>query len=304
MENYLSTEKNMLPETLAEFFRLQGHRIHRSESCFWYDIQPGFYFSIPYHRLITPSKEEINGLLWGLPCIALRFFTTVECTGKSSYMIVCSDKNYDITSIDPKYARRQTRRGLENFQIRQLDFIELANHNHINVDTLIRQGRKPGVWTDKRWKRYCLSANGLSGLEAWGAYSGDILVAFLVAYEMDDYFEILHHSSTTEYLHLYPNNALVFFVTKLKLSTNHINYVSYGPESIDAPESLETFKFRMGFERLPMKQGIIFHPFVKPVMNKISYKIVKRISKSSTSDFWRKLEGIFRFYIEGGCHKI
>ena len=288
----------MQPETLSEFFERQGYRTFKSESCYWYDIQPGFYFFIPYHRLITPSKEELKKIFWGERCIAVRYFTTTDSIGKSSYMIACSDKNYDITSVDAKYARRQTRRGLENFQIRQLDFKELANHNSINIDTLIRQERKPGIWTDKRWTRYCMSADGLSGLEAWGAFSGSTLAAFMVAYQMDDYFEILHHSSATETLHLYPNNALVFFVTQHKLSSSEVNHVSYGPQSLDAPDSLETFKFRMGYQKLPMKQGIVFHPLVKPFINNITYKVIQRISMTSTSDFWRKLEGIFRFYRE------
>lgn len=288
----------MLPETLAEFYKLQGYRTYKSQSCFWYDVQPGFYFNIPYHRIITPSKAELNKILWGIPCVAVRYFTSVENVGKLSYMIVCSDKNYDLNSVDPKYARRQTRRGLENFQIRQVDFAELAEQNRINDDTLIRQGRNRDIWTDKRWKRYCLSAKGLSGLEAWGAYEGSDLAAFLVAYQMDDYFEILHHSSATKFLHLYPNNALVYFVTHLKLSSGEVNHVSYGPESLDAPESLETFKFRMGYQKLPMKQEIAFHPMVKFVINDFTCSIVKRIAARSTSDFWRKLEGIFRFYNE------
>jgi hypothetical protein len=213
-------------------------------------------------------------------------------------MIVCSDKNYDITSIDAKYARRQTRRGLENFQIKQIDFKELANHNSINIDTLIRQGRKLGIWTEKRWKQYCMSAVGLLGLEAWGAFYENNLAAFIVAYQMDDYFEILHHSSATEYLQLYPNNALVFYLTKLKLTSTEVNHVSYGPESLDAPESLETFKFRMGFEKLPMKQGIVFHPFIKPLINGLSCKLIHRIAARRSEDFWRKLDGVMRFYTE------
>lgn len=288
----------MKSETLAEFYKLQGHKIYKSESSTWYDAQPGFYFNIPYHRLITPNKEELNKILWDIPCIALRYFTTVDCVGKSSYMIVCSDKNYDITSVDAKYARRQTRRGLENFQIRQLEFTDLVAHNRLNIDTLIRQGRKPSVWTEARWNRYCMSASGLYGMEAWGAYNGINLAAFIIAYQMDDYFEILHHSSATEYLHLYPNNALVYSVTKQKLSSNEVNHVSYGPQSLDAPDSLETFKFRMGYEKLPMKQGIIFHPLVSPFINNISYQLILRISARSKADFWRKLEGVFRFYRE------
>jgi len=288
----------MQPETLSEYFKRQGYRIFKSESCYWYNVQPGFYFNIPYHRLISPSKEELNKILWGIPCIAVRYFAHTDCIGKSSYMIVCSDKNYDITSVDPKYARRQTRRGLENFQIRQIDFKELAKHNSINIDTLIRQGRKIGIWTNKRWKQYCLSADGLCGLEAWGAFHEDILVAFIVAYQMDDYYEILHHSSATQYLQLYPNNALVYYLTKLKLSTDEVNHVSYGPESLDAPASLETFKFRMGFQKQPMKQGIVFHPIIKPFINKFTYNLIQRFAARRSEDFWRKLEGVLRFYME------
>ena len=68
----------------------------------------------------------------------------MECTGKSSYLIVRSDKNYDITSVDADYARRQTRRGLENFEIKPLDLKSLAElGNKLNFDTLSRQGRDP-----------------------------------------------------------------------------------------------------------------------------------------------------------------
>ena len=77
-----------------------------------------------------------------------------------------------------------------------------------------------------------------------------------------------------------------------------VNHVSYGPQSLDAPDSLETFKFRMGFEKLPMKQGIIFHPIIRPFINDITYKFIQRIAVGSSADFWRKLEGIFRFYKE------
>lgn len=287
----------MLPETLAEFFKLQGYKIFKTDSCYWYNVQSGFYFNLPYHRLITPSKKEVNSVLWGVPCLGVRFFTKTEYQGKLSYFVVASDKNYDITSVDPK-SRSQTRRGLDNIQIRRVEFKDLAKYNALNTDTLIRQGRKTGVWTLKRWQTYCNSARGLPGLEAWGAFYDNNLAAFMVGYQMDDYFEILHHSSASEFLHLNPNNALVFYVTKLKLSSNEVNNVCYGPESLDAPASLETFKFRMGFQKLPMKQVIILNPLIQPMINNFSYSFIRRISKRAKSDFWKKLEGIVRFYKE------
>ncbi len=290
----------MQPEIFLEFLARQGHRIVKTESCYWYDAQPGFYFYFPYHKLITPEKEELKRILWGNPCIGARYFTPMEQVGKASFTIVCSDKNYDITSVDAHYARRQTRRGLEHFIIRQVEFKELANlGNSLNYDTLVRQGRNPNIYEEKKWQLYCSAANGLEGFEAWGAFSGKYLASFMVTFLMEDHFTILHHSSATNYLPLYPNNALVFYVTKHKLALREVNSVSYGPQSLDAPESLDTFKFRMGFRRRPMKQTIVFNPLVRPFIGGFFYKIIQHVSAlRPDSDTFRKGEGIIRFYRE------
>jgi hypothetical protein len=288
----------MRPEIFGEFLSRQGHHIIKTESCFWYNAQPGFYFYFPYHRLITPSKDELWKLFLDQRCIGLRFFSPMSSYGKERYLIVCSDKNYDITSVEADTARRQTRRGLENFEIRQIDFALLASQGiQANHDTLIRQGRVPSIWSEERWRSYCLSAEGLEGFEAWGAYFNNELVSFLVAYQMEDHFTILHQSSVTKYLRQYPNNALVFYITKLKLNSAEVAHISYGPESLDAPKSLDEFKFRMGFQKRPMKQRIVFKPLIRPFINSISHQLVQKISAlRPESDTLRKVEGVIRFY--------
>jgi hypothetical protein len=297
---YFKEEQVVRPDGFAEFLSRQGHHIVKTESCFWYDARPGFYFYFPYHKLITPCAEELRGILWGRRCFGARYFTSMDHVGKESFSIVCSDKNYDITSVDAHYARRQTRRGLENFSIRQIDFKELAKIGiSLNNDTLTRQGRDPNTHEEKRWQIYCSAADGLEGFEAWGAFSGDDLASFIVTFQMEDHFTILHHSSATKYLPSYPNNALVFYVTKLKLALPEVDTVSYGPQSLDAPESLEIFKFRMGFQKRPMKQTIVFNPLVKPFINSFSYKAIQGLSTfRPKSDVFRKLEGIVRLYRE------
>jgi len=287
-------------EVFAEFLSRQGHRIVQTKSCFWYDAQPGFYFYFPYHRLITPDKDELDQLFRKNFCIGMRFFAPLDAIGKNSYMITCSDKKYDFSSIDANYARRQTRRGLDNFEIRSIDFNELSNLGFSLVqETLIRQNRNPGAWTVKKWQQYCLATQGLPGFEAWGAFLGSDLASFIVAFQMEDYFTILHHSSATQYLRLYPNNALVFYLTKLKLMSPQVSTVSYGPQSLDAPESLDKFKFRMGFVMAPMKQRIEFNPFIRPFVNRFTQKCVSTFSGLRPgSDTLRKLDGIIRFCLE------
>jgi hypothetical protein len=220
--------------------------------------------------------------------------------GKESYMIVCTDKNYDFASLDPHSARRETRKGLENLTIRQMEICELAERiSELDQDTLIRQGRKPQRQAEKKWKLYCSSAEGLEGFEAWGAFTGNNPAAFMMTYQMEDHFTILLQSSATRYLPLYPNNALVFFVTKLKLASPGVNAVYYGPQSLDAPESLDMFKFRMGFQKRPMKQAIVFTPVIRPFINGFMQKCIHWISSMvPKSDTFRKFEGLVRFYRE------
>ena len=290
----------MNPEIFAKFLARQGYHIVKTESCYWYDAHPWFYFYFPYHHLINPNAEELNKILWGERCIGIRYFTPMDFIGKNSYMIVCSDKNYDFPSVDADYARRQTRRGLDNFEINQFSFGELAKlGNDLNVETLTRQGRNRGRWNGQRWKLFCEATDGLDGFEAWGAFKNGNLASFMVAFQMEDHFMILHQSSATEYLRLYPNNALVFTVTKLKLGLSVVNTVSYGPQSLDAPQSLDTFKFRMGYHKSPMKQRIIFNPLIKPFIGSIFHNLVQFAVKANPkSDASRKMEGIIRFYRE------
>jgi hypothetical protein len=290
----------MQTDAFLEFLERQGHRIVKTESCYWFNASTRFYFYYPYHRLITPNQDEINRILWGEPSIGARYFAPMEHVGKESYSIVCSDKNYDITSVDAHFARRQTRRGLENFKIQQLEFKELEKRGIcLNRDTLTRQGRDPRIWEGKVWTDYCRAANGLDGFEVWGAFSEKELASFMITFQMEDHFTILQQFSATEYLPQYPNNALVFHVTKLKLSLPEVNAVSYGPQSLDAPASLDTFKFRMGFRKRPMKQTIVFNPLVRPFINGFSHKVIQRLSAlRPENDTFRKLEGTVRFYRE------
>lgn len=289
----------MNPEIYREFLIRQGHHVVKSDSCYWYNAQPGFFFYFPYHKLITPNKEELRNLFRKEFCIGMRFFTPIENFGKESYLIICSNKDYDLSSLAKK-ARNQTRRGLENFVIKQLDFKSLASLGiKPNHDTLERQGRNIGIWNRKSWQEYCSAANGLDGFEAWGAFHKDQLAAFMVCFQMEDHFTILHHSSVTEYLRQYPNNALVFHVTNLKLQSEDVSHIFYGPQSLDAPGSLDKFKFNMGFEQKPIKQRIEFSSLVKPFVNKLSYKIFNILSLAKPeSDVFRKLEGINKFYLE------
>jgi len=276
-------------EQFAEFWRIQGRRVIKTQTCYWYNPQSFFFMSLPYHRLVTPSPWELTRVLLGGPSVAARFSTVPDGTGKEGGLFICSDRNYDLSSLHQK-ARNQTRRGLENCTVEQVDFAYLAEHGHVlNVETFQRQGRDPQTITEQQWHRYCEAASQIPDFEAWGALINGHLAAFMVAALVEDCFSILHQSSATKYLGYYPNNALVFTVTKLKLSCPEVGYVSYGLKSLDDTGGLDHFKLHMGFELKPFKDCVVFNPLLKPFLFLGGGKVIDWMAqRHSESDLWRK----------------
>ncbi len=152
------------------------------------------------------------------------------------------------------------------------------------------------------WFNLCLSAEGLEGFETWAAISNNKLVASLIAFtDFDDgCCSILYQQSATYALKSGVNNALAFEFINNVLSRKGIDRIFYGLHSLDAPPSVDEFKFRMGFSAYPVRQRVVFNKSVKFLANPYSYQIIKIFSRlfSGNSKF-SKLEGLLRFYLQG-----
>jgi len=279
----------------AEFWQIQGYKVIETQSCYWYNPQPLFFMSLPYHRLVSPSRWELAHVLLRGPSVAVRFPTVLDGTGKEGGLFICSDRNYDLPSLDKK-ARNQTRRGLESCTVERIDFTYLAEHGHtLNLETFLRQGRDPQTITEQQWRRYCKAASQIPGFEAWSAFVHGHLAAFMVTALVEDCFSILHQSAATDYLGYYPNNALVFTVTRLKLSCPEVGYVSYGLKSLDDTTGLDHFKLRMGFELKLFKECIVFNPLLKPFLLFGGRNVIDWMAqRHPESDLWRKASKALR----------
>jgi hypothetical protein len=274
-------------EEFAAFWGVQGHRIIRTASCFWYNAGPLSFLGIPYHRDVSPSAGELMELFLRGPAAVVRF--SGKAAPPNGGLFVCSDRGYSLASLEKK-ARNQTRRGLENSQINQVDFTYLASAGHsINQETFVRQGRHPETIPEHRWVRYCNAASRTPDFEAWGAFIGDHLAAFMVTALVEDCFSILHQASRTSSLSCYPNNALTFHVTSRKLSCPGIAYVSYGLKSVEDTSSLDHYKLQMGFEIRPRSDHVVLHPLLRPVLYCGGRRFIGWMAgRHPESDFWRK----------------
>ena len=290
----------MNAEVFSEWFRQQGHRVISTNSSYWVEASPNIYQAFPYHCIISPTEEELRSFLLTHNAIGLRYSTSWDTVNATpSYHVVFDRPAYPIGSLAKK-ARYDVKRGLKNAHIEPISFTRLAEEGwQVRLETLERQGRigaESPVW----WRNLCLSAEGLPGFAAWAAVVDNRIAATLLAFTCDNCCSILYQQSRTEYLPLSVNNALTFVFTNEMLEKNPGVWFFYGLHSLDAPSSVDEFKFRMGYKAKPVRQRVVFHPLLKPFFNKFSHRLLTIAGqKWPGNSKLVKAEGMVRFFLEG-----
>jgi len=290
----------MNAEIFAEWLRRQGHRVVHSASSYWYNAGPRVLQAFPYHWIIKPSEGEVNRLLLKNNAIALRYSTNITAPkGKISYHTVCEDSGYNLASLR-RQTRQNVRRGLGYGSIEQIPMNRLAVEGwKLQQDTMDRQGRA-GSMSEAEWRRICIAAEGLPGLEAWGAVVEGELAASLLTARVDDVCDVPYAQSHRRFLNKYVNNALFFAVTREMLSRPGVKSIFFNVQSLDASESVDEFKFRMNFTAKPVRQCVAFHPLLKPFANSFSHKgVLEMLRRHPASYTLAKTEGMLRFHLQG-----
>jgi len=197
-------------------------------------------------------------------------------------------------------ARNAVKRGLARCDVTQVPFERVAEEGWLlQHDTLDRQGRS-NTMTHEDWKRICLSAVGLDGFEAWAAVVDGNLAAALIISRIDDTFYVPYAFSHRKYLDLYVNNALFYSVSCNMLEREGINSIFFTVQSLDAPKSVDDFKFRMGLKAKAVRQRVEFNPLIEPFITRSTHKLVDRLVKRYPDmASLAKVEGMTRFYLQG-----
>lgn len=290
----------MNPEVLAEWFRQQRHAVIRTPSTWWYEASSRVYQAFPFHWTIEPRAGEIEGLLRARNAIALRYSTALAGPdGRVSYHVICDDPEYALERLDSR-ARNAARHGLERASIVRVPLERLGEEGWwVEVDTCRRQGRALPM-SRERWRRRYATAAGLPGFEGWAAIVEGRLAASLLCVRVDDWIEVLAQQSLAEFLPVRVNNALTYTVTRDVLQRPGVRSVFYTLQSLDAPHSVDDFKFRMGYLAKPVRQRVVLHPWIPGALVPLAQRAVRAALRRSPGHRWlAKAEGMLRFHIEG-----
>ena len=292
----------MNADTLAKWMKRQGLRVSQGAGSHWVELAPRIFQSFPFHRVIQPDEQELKAFIRKLNAIGVRYSAPVDSPeGMISYHVVYAGKDYSLEAL-PAKARYDVRKGLSSFRVEPIALERLATEGwEVRHETLVRQGRT-GAESRPWWEKLCRSANGLPGSESWGAIDAQTgrLAGSLLAFTCDNCFCILYQQSRTEYLRLGVNNVLSYVATKTALAREGIAEVFYGLHSLDAPASVDEYKFRMGFTARPVRQRVVFHPWIAPLLNATSHRALQRLhARFPERASLAKAEGMFRFRLEG-----
>lgn len=290
----------MNAEIFAEWLRRQGHHVVRTASSYWFDQGPRVYQAFPYHLTVEPSEKELSVFLRRHRAIGLRYSAPVNAyLGTMSYHAVYEGATYELQDLDRR-SRQNIRRGLSHCSVEPISFQRLAEEGwDLELDTLDRQGRRSNV-TKKTWQKRCMTAADLPGFEAWGAIVEGRLGASLISFQMDDCCQLLFKQCARQYLSQRINNAMSFMVTQTMVKRPSVRSILYGLHSLDAPSSIDDFKFRMGYTAKPVRQRVVFHPFLSPLFSRGFHLALKQLLKIRQGNATlTKCEGLLRFHLEG-----
>ena len=290
----------MNPKIFSEWISRQGYIVYKTESSYWYNQGFKALQAFPYHWQINPDVKELDDLLKHAKALTLRYSTPVtSCEGKISYHAYLEAESYNIDMLG-KWARKNVRRGMKNCEVRKISFEQLAKEGYeLQINTLSRQGRKLNLMKEE-WQTRCLAASDLPGFDAWGALIEGKLTASVITFQMNDCGYMLYQQCHCDYLGKHVNNALSFIVTSELLARSEINSILYGLHSLDAPSSVDKFKFRMGYSAQPVRQRVVFNPKVEPFFNNFTHVGLKAAHGIlSGNPALAKAEGMLRFYLQG-----
>ena len=218
--------------------------------------------------------------------------------GSTSYHAVYTGADYDFDTLT-SWARKNVRRGLRECTVGPISFERYVEEGWaLRVDTLARQERSLKE-SRSDWQRRYSTAADLEGFEVWAAEVRNRLGATLVIFRIENWYYMLYQQCHRDYLREHVNNALSFVVTQNLIRRPVVLGIFYGMQSLDAPASVDEFKFRMGYEARPIRQRVAFHRYLAPLVNRASHGVLKAAARLSPSRRWlAKAEGMFRLSLE------
>jgi hypothetical protein len=283
-------------DRLLAFFAKAGFKVHRSAHAGWYEAGPRFLLGVPTHEPIAIDDAEAKSALAATGALGMRYITARQSEGATSWQMTATGSDYDLDQFSGN-TRSKIRRGLKSNEIRRISGDELIRvGEQAFLDTVSRQGRADRYGID-RWHALMRAADAERGIEIWSAWHEDKMAAYLLTMVFEDNCELYEARSRNDTLKHYPNNALIYTVTRHLLVERKLPQVTFGIEGLEELESLDSFKLAIGFVKKPVRQRVVFHPALRLALGlpPVRMAIDALATRKTGSAFWRRARGLMNY---------
>lgn len=161
----------------------------------------------------------------------------------------CDDGEYDVARLDKK-GRRDVRAGLRRSQVKRVETAWLADNAWpVYLASHERYDEEPPV-DRAELARQIASRGDLSDYQCWAAFVDDNLASYATCIILDGAVSVLTWKFDSEYRKSYPNNALLYEMTRHYLRDRELAYITNGARCLGHGGDLESFLADMGWRRI------------------------------------------------------
>jgi hypothetical protein len=252
----------------THFLERLGQRIVWREGVPFSMYRPFCYWSVPRFAPYLIDPKKARGLLYSGAAMVV---SPTSGPGNTTINLCIRRKGgYDLSCLQAR-TRTKVRRGLERCRIEPVGWEIMASEGlAINLEALERQKRrsrrlKSAGW----WKRQCRISSEFQDISAWGAFVEGRLTGYVHVLLHDNVSfdgkkvrvaNIAHFMSDSKNLRSYPNEALIYSVTKLFLEEYGAALVILGNGSDD--RELLSWKRHMGYVEEDLSTCIFVNPLL------------------------------------------
>jgi hypothetical protein len=244
----------------AELFEAQGHKTYSARGVLWIDAGRLSLISLPSTKPVAATKEEVDELL-RKSRKPMAIFPTPLATGIPSGTFWVRDRDYGPHSLQRQF-RQQMQRASKDCSVRPLDWDTLREKGR-DCENFSRQrhgSKSSPTLNQPGWNRFCDVGAATAGLEPWGCFHGEDLLAYLLAHTGAGVCEafLLHRSEAA--LPFRAVHLLFYEFTRAMMRRPEITAVTLGREWFPPNPELSRFKRHAGYHIEDIRIAVALHP--------------------------------------------
>lgn len=273
-------------------------------SPYWQRAEIGTVSRHPTFCLRPPSTEELAEAFRQPRTYVAAYELFVDATHPANGCVyVCTDRDYSLERLSSTM-RRNVRRGMQSLRLDSLTIDEVLTHGvEAFCDTRQRVGVGDG--TPELFRKRFETQRDKPQFAYLGSWDGDYLASFLAIDLGDNWAEISGCFSRNASLSLRPNDTLMYFALHRYLVEERRQAVAYGASSVQLEtneDTLHVFKQKVGFEAIPVHRSFAVHGLVRPMVNRLSLKVLRALLRIRPRDrVLKKAEGMLSTMLDDAC---